>query len=133
MKVGLVLGAGGVLGGAWLTGGLNALATRDELGSRQRRLHRRHLGRARWSGSLVAAGVPPWFMVAHSRGETFSGVTDADGRPAAEADRAAGAVFRVHRGLTGLGPRVAAHGGHRALGPAAATAAQLVAGWLPAA
>ena len=26
MKVGLVLGAGGVLGGAWLTGGLNALA-----------------------------------------------------------------------------------------------------------
>jgi NTE family protein len=26
MKVGLVLGAGGVLGGAWLTGGLDALA-----------------------------------------------------------------------------------------------------------
>ena len=27
MKVGLVLGAGGVVGGAWLTGGLHALAT----------------------------------------------------------------------------------------------------------
>jgi NTE family protein len=26
MRVGLVLGAGGVLGGAWLTGGLHALA-----------------------------------------------------------------------------------------------------------
>jgi hypothetical protein len=26
MKVGLVLGAGGVLGGAWLTGGIHALA-----------------------------------------------------------------------------------------------------------
>jgi hypothetical protein len=27
MRVGLVLGAGGVLGGAWLTGGLHALAS----------------------------------------------------------------------------------------------------------
>ena len=27
MRVGLVLGAGGVLGGAWLVGGLHALAT----------------------------------------------------------------------------------------------------------
>jgi hypothetical protein len=26
MRVGLVLGAGGVLGGAWLTGGLHAIA-----------------------------------------------------------------------------------------------------------
>ena len=27
MRVGLVLGAGGIQGGAWLTGGLDALAT----------------------------------------------------------------------------------------------------------
>ena len=30
MKVGLVLGAGGVLGGAWLTGALDALARETE-------------------------------------------------------------------------------------------------------
>ena len=30
MRVGLVLGAGGVLGGAWLTGALHALATETE-------------------------------------------------------------------------------------------------------
>ena len=55
-------------------------------------------------GALSAAGVPPWFMVAHSRGETFAGVAGPDGRPAAEADRAAGAVFRLHRGLPAIGP-----------------------------
>ena len=42
-------------------------------------------------GALVAAGVPPWFMVAHSRGEVFEGLAGPDGRPAAEADRSAGA------------------------------------------
>ena len=103
MKVGLVLGAGGVLGGAWLTGGLNALAreTGWDPGSADF-----IVGTSAGSmvGALIGAGVPPWFMVAHSRGESFAGVLDADGRPAAEADRAAGAVFRVHRGLPGLGP-----------------------------
>ena len=45
MRVGLVLGAGGVQGGAWLTGGLDALATADRLGPGHRRRRRRHLGR----------------------------------------------------------------------------------------
>ena len=30
-------------------------------------------------GALCASGVPPWFMVAHSRGEMFDGVVDARG------------------------------------------------------
>jgi NTE family protein len=82
VKVGLVLGAGGVLGGAWLTGGLHALAqatgwdpaTADYI-----------VGTSAGSmiGSLLAAGVPPWFMVAHSAGESFDGLSDARGRPAA--------------------------------------------------
>ena len=50
-------------------------------------------------GAFTAAGVPPWFMVAHSRGETFEGLAGPDGRPAAEADRSGGAVFKLHRGL----------------------------------
>src|ERR671927_269742 len=97
MKVGLVLGAGGVLGGAWLTGGLYALAretgwdpqTADNI-----------VGTSAGSmiGSLMAAGVPPWFMVAHSAGETFEGLYDRTRRPAHLADRAAGATFKLHRG-----------------------------------
>jgi len=55
-------------------------------------------------GAFVAVGVPPWFMVAHSRGEVFRGLAGPDGRPAAEADRSGGAVFKLHRGLPSIGP-----------------------------
>ena len=43
-------------------------------------------------------------MVAHSRGETFQGVVDANGRPAGDADRAAGAGFSLQRALPPIGP-----------------------------
>jgi NTE family protein len=42
-------------------------------------------------------------MVAHSRGETFEEVVDANGNPAYEADRSGGAVFRPHRGVPSIG------------------------------
>ncbi|MDQ6651057.1 MAG: patatin-like phospholipase family protein [Actinomycetota bacterium] len=102
-RVGLVLGAGGLLGGAWLAGGLAALTT--ELG---------------WdpacadvivgtsAGSMIAAllagGVPPWFMVAHSAGDSFPGLLDAGGTPTDEADRSAGGVLRPRRGFPDLRP-----------------------------
>src|SRR3981189_1992094 len=86
MNVGLVLGAGGVMGGAWLTGGLDALAT--ETGWDPATADR-IVGTSAGSmmGALLAAGVPPWFMVAHSAGETFGGLEDAGGRPQREASR----------------------------------------------
>src|SRR5687768_2309801 len=103
MKVGLVLGAGGVLGGAWLTGALDAIAEESgwDPGSAEY-----VVGTSAGSmiGALLAAGVPPWFMVAHSRGELFEGLSGPDGRPAGDADRSAGAVFRLHRGLPWIGP-----------------------------
>jgi NTE family protein len=131
MKVGLVLGAGGVLGGAWLTGGLHALARETEWDPGSADFI---VGTSAGSmvGTLIAAGVPPWFMVAHSKGESFDGLVGRDGRPASEADRAAGAVFRIHRGLPGIGP-----GSFRMVltalsNPLRHTPLQLMAGWLPA-
>jgi NTE family protein len=130
VNVGLVLGAGGVLGGAWLTGGLHALAretgwdpsTADYV-----------VGTSAGSmiGSLLAAGVPPWFMVAHSAGESFDGLIDAHGRPAAEADRSAGATFRLHRGAPPIGP-----GSWKLIvttlsAPHRSRPGALVAGWMP--
>jgi NTE family protein len=93
MKVGLVLGAGGVQGGAWLTGALDAVATETGWDPMEAD---RIVGTSAGAmiGSIVSAGVPVWFMVAHSAGETIPGLTDARGRPAAEADRSAGARFR---------------------------------------
>ena len=130
MKVGLVLGAGGVLGGAWLTGGLNAIAreTGWDPGSADF-----IVGTSAGSmvGALLAAGVPPWFMVAHSRGESFSGLTGPDGQPASEADRAGGAAFRLHRGLPVLGPGSLRMAVSALTNPLRRPPLQLVAGWVP--
>src|ERR671914_2290986 len=98
MKVGLVLGAGGVMGGAWLTGGLDALAKETGWDPAEAD-YIVGTSAGAMMGSLLAGGVPPWFMVAHSAGEVFEGLVDAEGRPAAEANRSAGAVFRIERGL----------------------------------
>ena len=130
MRVGLVLGAGGVLGGAWLTGGLDALAreTRWDPASADYLV-----GTSAGSviGSLCASGVPPWFMVAHSAGESFEGVVDEHGRPASEAPRDGGATFRLHRGMPYLGPGSWRLGIKSLANPTRHTPAQLISGWLP--
>lgn len=130
MKVGLVLGAGGVMGGAWLTGGLYALAAETGWDPASAD-HVVGTSAGSMIGALLASGVPPWFMVAHSSGESFEGLEDVDGRPASEADRSAGAVFKLHRGLPRPGPgswslitrSLSAPNRHR---PAA-----MLAGWMP--
>ncbi len=130
MKVGLVLGAGGIQGGAWLTGGLDALAaetgwdpaTADYV-----------VGTSAGSmiGALCASGVPPWFMVAHSRGEVFEGVIGADGRPAAEADRAGGARFQLERALPPIGPGSWRLAMRTLANPRRFTPATVFTGWIP--
>jgi len=84
------------MGGAWLTGGLDALAR--ETGwdpSTADRIVGTSAGAL--MGTLLAADIPPWFMVAHSAGEVFEGLEGPDGRPAADADRSGGALFRFER------------------------------------
>ena len=129
MKIGLVLGAGGVLGGAWLVGALEALASETEWdpGSAD------HLVGTS-AGSMIAglcgSGVPPWFMVAHSAGEVLE-VPDRDGRPATQASRSAGAHYRLHRGVPSLGPgswRLALASLAR---PYRYSPAAVLAGWMP--
>ena len=118
------------MGGAWLTGGLRALTLETGWDPAAAEYV---VGTSAGSmmGALLAGGVPPWFMVAHSAGESFEGITDAQQRPAADADRAAGAVFRLHRGIPPLGPgswRLIANG---LRDPRRHRPAALAAGWLP--
>ena len=128
-RVGLVLGAGGVLGGAWLTGALHAICTETgwDPGSADY-----IVGTSAGSmvGSLLACGVPPWFMVAYSAGERPPLAEEA-GAPL-EADRTAGGTgYRLHRGLPSLGPgswRLAASSLAR---PYRHSPAALLAAWLP--
>ena len=130
MKVGLVLGAGGVTGGAWLTGALDALATDTgwDPGSADRVVG---TSAGAMIGGLLAAGVPPWFMVAHSAGERFRGLDGADGRPSAGASRSAGAVFRPERRFPPLGPGSLRLAYRTLRDPRAHTPAAVVSGWLP--
>src|SRR4051794_12420292 len=130
MRVGLVLGAGGVLGGAWLTGGLAAIA--DETGWDPGAADY-IVGTSAGSvmGSLLAADVPPWFMVAHSAGESFDGLVDAGGKPASTASRSGGAVFKLHRGLPSLGPGSWRLGVAAMRNPAMHTPAAAFGAWLP--
>jgi NTE family protein len=130
VRVGLVLGAGGVQGGAWLTGGLEALvretgwdpASADVI-----------VGTSAGSmiGSLIAAGLPPWFMVAHSEGESFEGMVDARGEPASEADRSGGAIFRIERGAIPWFPGSPALIARSLIRPHRHTPAGVLSGWLP--
>jgi NTE family protein len=130
VKVGLVLGAGGVQGGAWLTGGLDALATETGWDPARAEVV---VGTSAGSmlGALLCAGVPPWFMVAHSAGETFEGVTDAEGRPAADADRSGGAVFRFDPGWPPVGPGSWPLAIRTLMRPDRHTPASVIGGWLP--
>ena len=130
MKVGLVLGAGGVQGGAWLTGGLDALATATGWDPASADLV---VGTSAGSmlAALLAAGVPPWFMVAHSAGETFEGVADASGRPAADADRSGGAAFKLDPGWPPIGPGSWSLALRTLARPRRYPPATVISGWLP--
>ncbi len=130
MRVGLVLGAGGIQGGAWLTGGLDALASETGWDPASAEYV---VGTSAGAmiGALCASGVPPWFMVAHSRGETFQNVNDARGRPASESDRSAGAAFQLQRALPPIGPGSWRLALRTLASPRRYTPATIATGWLP--
>src|SRR4051794_23589294 len=130
MRVGLVLGAGGVMGGAWLTGGLEALAAETGWDPASAEYV---VGTSAGSmiGSLLASGVPPWFMVAHSAGESFDGLVDAGGTPQGQASRSAGAEFKLDLWPPPLGPGSWQLIARSMARPSRHSPAALLGGWLP--
>ncbi|MEA2459510.1 MAG: hypothetical protein QOC95_2482 [Thermoleophilaceae bacterium] len=118
------------MGGAWLTGGLEAIAAETGWDPASAEYV---VGTSAGSmmSALLASGVPPWFMVAHSAGDSFEGLYGADGRPAADADRAAGATFRLHPGPPPMGPGSWKLIGNSLSSPMSHRFTALFAGWLP--
>ncbi|HEX8744089.1 MAG TPA: patatin-like phospholipase family protein [Thermoleophilaceae bacterium] len=129
-RIGLVLGAGGVMGGAWLTGGLEALATETGWDPASADYV---VGTSAGSmmGALLTSGVPPWFMVAHSRGRDFEGLVGTDGRPQSTADRAAGATFKLAMAPPRIGPGSWGLIRRSVTSPRLQRPPALLAGWLP--
>jgi len=90
MGVGLCLGAGGVVGAAWLIGALEALA--DETGwDPSTADHIVGTSAGSVVGALVADGISPHYLAAYSAGRALDEVGELDGRVAALAERLGGA------------------------------------------
>src|SRR6185436_680837 len=103
MRVGLVLGAGGVGGASWLIGALEALEA--ETGWRAADAER-IVGTSAGAvvGALAAGGIPAEYMSAYSSGRTLDGFAEAESRAAALTDRLLGSEYRLQRALPPVGP-----------------------------
>ncbi len=131
MRVGLVLGAGGVVGAAWLIGALQAIE--EETGWAPHTAER-IVGTSAGSviGALAAAGVEPELMAGYASGETHEDPEDvAEVERLADeiADRTAGAEYRLT--LPQIGPGSWRMGVTTLLHPRSHSPAALVSGWLP--
>src|SRR4051795_6184819 len=130
MRVGLVLGAGGVIGGAWLMGALEALgaapggraADAEQIGG---------TSAGAVIGALAAAGVPPEYMSAYAAGRTLDDVAEAEARAAATAARASAGEYHLQWALPPIGPGSWRLAMSTLLQPHRHSPAAFIAGWLP--
>jgi NTE family protein len=130
MRVGLVLGAGGVLGAAWLIGALEALEA--ETGWRAVDAER-IVGTSAGAvvGALAAAGLDPAHMGAYSSGRTLDEVADAEARAATVAERISAGDYRLAAALPPVGPGSWRLAASTLLRPHRHAPTAVLAGWLP--
>ena len=109
MRVGLVLGAGGVVGASWLIGALDALEA--ETGWRAVDAER-IVGTSAGAvvGALAAGGIPSEYMSAYASGRTLDGFVEAESRADAlsrrlpGSKRLPGSEYRLELALPPIGP-----------------------------
>jgi NTE family protein len=80
-KTALVLAGGGLVGGAWMVGALQAIAaeTRWDPGTADYVLG---TSAGAMVGALLTSAVPPWLMMAYGSGEAIKGLAETAGSPA---------------------------------------------------
>jgi NTE family protein len=103
MRVGLVLGAGGVLGASWLIGALEALEAETGWQAAEAK-HIVGTSAGAVVGALAASGIPAEYMSAYSAGRTLDGFAEAESRADALTDRVHGSEYRLQRALPPIGP-----------------------------
>jgi NTE family protein len=130
MRVGLVLGAGGVVGASWLIGALDAVES--ETGWRAADADR-IVGTSAGSviGALVAAGIEPAAMTAYAAGTSLDGFAEVEARADEAARRVSGAEYRVQFALPPIGPGSWRLAITTLLHPTRHAPSVMLAGWLP--
>jgi NTE family protein len=130
MRVGLVLGAGGVLGASWLIGALDALEA--ETGWRAVDAER-IVGTSAGAvvGALAAGGIASEYMSAYAAGRTLDGFVEAEARADALAGRLPGSEYRLQLALPPIGPGSWRLALNTMLHLRSHSPAAVVAGWLP--
>jgi NTE family protein len=131
MRVGLVLGAGGVIGGSWLMGALEALEAETGWRASDAELI---VGTSAGAviGALAAAGIRPEYMSAYAAGRTLDDVADAELRAASvAAARASAGEYHLEWAFPPIGPGSWRLAAATLLAPHRHSPAAVLAGWLP--
>jgi NTE family protein len=130
MRVGLVLGAGGVVGASWLIGALDALEA--ETGWRAGDAER-IVGTSAGAvvGALAASGVPSEYMSAYAAGRTLEGFAEAESRADEISTKLPGSDYRLQLALPPIGPGSWRLALNTTLHLRRHAPAVVLAGWLP--
>ena len=131
MRTGLVLGAGGVVGGSWLIGALQALESETGWSpTRADVISGTSAGSA--IGALTAAGVEPALMAAYASGGAGDELAEAAERGETALEAGIGDMpYRLQRALPPIGPGSWRMAVSTLLRPTAHAPSALMAGWLP--
>ena len=137
MRVGLVLGAGGVVGASWLIGALEALESETGWNPSEADMI---VGTSAGAvvGALTAAGIPPAYMAAYTAGRALDEVADTEARcdelaarVAADVEHIEASHYRPAFALPPIGPGSGRMAVNTLLHPRRHTPATLLSGWLP--
>jgi NTE family protein len=135
MRVGLVLGAGGVVGASWLIGALEALESETGWRSSDAEII---VGTSAGSviGTLAATGIPPAYMSAYSSGRSLDELdppedVQLDIDEIAEGERESGDGYRLQLGLPPIGPGSWRMALSTLRNPLRHSPGAVLAGWLP--
>jgi NTE family protein len=133
MRVGLVLGAGGVVGASWLIGALEALESETGVSPAGAEVV---VGTSAGSviGSLVAGGIPPVLLAAYASGEPQRGIADLEDALAehvAAIERESPDRFRLQLALPPIGPGSWRMAFSTLRHPMRHSPTALIGGWIP--
>ena len=131
MRIGLVLGAGGVVGGSWLIGALEALESETGWSPTSAEVI---TGTSAGSviGALTAAGVEPSLLAAYASGGVGDEVAEAAERAGMTLEAGLGDMpYRLQRALPPLGPGSWRMALSTLVKPMSHAPSAVMAGWLP--